>query len=443
MSLKRIIYLLLFHSSIANAQQQTTTPFGNSPLKWYLQNDSTRWLAMHTYVQLWARVNRNNPGTQIFNEVQNTSTDISVRRFRLALQGQLTAKLFVYTQLGINNLNYLSPRGTSVDLLDAYAEYQLSPALEIGGGKTAWTGLSRYSAPNTSKLLAYDLIFLALPTDDETDDLIRKLSLYAKGKLGRLDYRFVISKPFSARNSLDFDPIPEENIAKFADNPSKSIYSGYMKWEFKDRERNKIAFSDGSYLGSKSVMNVGIGFEAAPNSLWNLQNGDTIYNDMMLWAVDFFLDQPINSIKNTAITFYTAYFNYNFGPNYIRNIGANNIANAVNESFTSFNGAGNAFPAIGTGNSFFTQAGYLLPPLGSLGNKGQLQPYFSFQYSDFERLNEAMLYYDIGVNLLFRGHLSKLSLNLQNRPVFTTNQNRLEQDNRKWMVILQYLIRLE
>ena len=208
----RIILLCFFLTAILPVKGQSPPPgpFGNKPLKWHLNQDSTRWMALHTYVQLWARLNNNNPGTKVFENPESTTADISIRRFRLGLQGQLSTNLFVYTQLGINNLNYLSPRGTSTDLLDAYAEYRFSEAFEIGGGKTAWSGLSRYTAPNTSKLLSYDLIFLALPTNDETDDLIRKLSVYAKGKLGSLDYRLIMSKPFAVQNSPDFDPEPEE-----------------------------------------------------------------------------------------------------------------------------------------------------------------------------------------------------------------------------------------
>lgn len=432
--------LFFLQSSIA---QEGENPFGNKPLKWSLNEKNTRWIGLHTYLQLWARVNENNPGSIISEEIQNTTTDISIRRFRLAVQSQITEKLFAYTQLGINNLNYLSPRGTSLDLLDAYIEYDLFPQLSIGAGKTAWTGLSRYSAPNTSKLLSYDLLFLALPTNDETNDLIRKLSLYTKGKLGKLDYRLVVSKPFSARNSEDFDETPQEHIAKFTDQGSGGSYSGYVKWEFKDRESNKIPFSDGTYLGKKSVLNVGAGIEYQPDALWYLENGEVTFSDMKLWAIDFFLDQPINPKKNTVLTFYTGYFNYDFGPNYLKNIGANNPATSLDPIESSFNGPGNAFPAVGTGDSFFVQAGYLFSYMGKPDKKSQLQSYFSIQYSDFEQLEDPMIYYDLGLNWLFNGHLSKLSLNFQNRPVFTETINGIEFDDRKWMAILQYIIRLE
>ena len=106
-------------------------------------------------------------------------------------------------------------------------------------------------------------------------------------------------------------------------------------------------------------MNIGMGLEFQPDALWHLQNGDTTFNDMLLWAVDFFLDKPVNKGKKTTITLYAGYFNYDFGPNYTKNIGVNNPANAIDPATASLNDPGNAFPAVGTGESFFTQAGYL------------------------------------------------------------------------------------
>ena len=91
-------------------------------------------------------------------------------------------------------------------------------------------------------------------------------------------------------------------------------------------------------------MSIGIGMEYQSDALWYLQGGDTTFNDMVLWAVDFFLDKPLNHRQKTAVTFYAGYFNYDFGPNYIRNTGVNNPANGVDPSAASFNGPGNAFP---------------------------------------------------------------------------------------------------
>ena len=438
-----LLCILLFEISMLNAQDLEPTEWGHQPLRWNLNENGSHWLAFHTYAQFWMRGTENNPGSIISEEPQSSTFDISIRRFRLGIQAQLTEKLFVYSQIGINNLNYLSPRGTSTDLLDAYAEYALSRELEFGAGKTAWSGLSRYSAPNTSKLLSHDIVLLALPTSDETDDLIRKLSVYAKGKLGALDYRIVYSKPFSPRNSPNFDPELIENRSKFTDKSLGNIYSAYFKWAFLDSESNKIPFSDGTYLGKKTVLNLGIGAEFQNKALASLQNGEIQFHDMSLWAADVFLDLPMNQNKTTVLTSYIGFFNYDFGPNYIRNAGVNNPIVSINPDQVSFNGPGNAYPAVGTGNSLYAQIGYLFPYIGKTQKYGRLQPFMSYQYSDFEILSDPMTTYDFGINWYLKGHLSKFTLNAQSRPIYQETSEGIFREDRKWSAILQYIIRLE
>lgn len=242
------------------------------------------------------------------------------------------------------------------------------------------------------------------------------------------------------QNSTDFDPRLEENAARFANRASSNLFSGYLKWEFKDRESNRIPFSDGAYLGKKTVLSLGAGLEFQPRATQFLAQGDTVSSAMWLWAVDLFWDQPIAGLKETVFTLYMGYFYYDFGPNFSRNIGVNNPAVATRAELATFNGPGNAFPVVGTGNSWYTQAGFLLP---SMRQSGQLQPYVAFQYSDFDRFEDAVIVYDLGVNWYLNGHLSKISLNIQNRPVFESRNGQLTATSRRSMAILQYLIRLE
>ncbi|MBU2948042.1 OprO/OprP family phosphate-selective porin [Zobellia uliginosa] len=425
------------------AQTNDTTALDTKKLKYFLNEEKTHWLAVHMYTQLWMRMNDNNPGSTIAEELEDSTYDVSVRRFRLGFQAQISDRLWVYSQFGINNLNYQSPRGTSLDLLDAYAEFSVSKSLVIGAGKTAWTGLSRYSAPNTSKLLTNDLLLLALPTDDKADDLIRKLSVFAKGKLGRLDYRFVASKPFLPSKSSDFEEETTENIAEFNDKMKSGIYSTYLKWEFWDSESNQIPFSNGTYLSKKRIFSVGVGAEYQNDALSSRKNSTEVFHDMVLWSADAFLDLPIDTTNETALTAYLGYFNYDFGPNYIRNTATNNTTLSLDNSLASFNGPGNAFPSIGTGSSVYLQAGYLFPKMRRIKDYGRLQPYAAVQYSNFERLEDPMIYYDLGINWFLKAHLSKFSLSLQNRPIYNATAQGLEVDSRKWSAVLQYIIRIE
>ena len=402
----------------------------------YFEEDGSRYVRFTSALQIWLRHTDLNPGSGISGTPASNATDLSIRRLRLGLSAVPFEKAFFRLNLGFNNLNQASKGNVKVEFLDVYAEYRPSRAFEFGAGKSAWTGLSRYSAPAASRMLTYDLPIVALPNLNVTDNLLRNLGIYFKGQVKQLDYRLSIFKPYSVEQSPGFDPVPEENIAKYRDETSGNTeaISGYLKWQFFEHESNNTAFSPGTYLGEKKVMAVGVGYELDKNRTIHLENGEPVINDLKLWAVDFFLDLPLDRNEKNALTVYTAYYNYDYGPNLVRNIGVNNIATIFDPDAASFNGAGNAYPLLGTGNTIYLQAGYLTRKL----QIGRLQPYFSIQYSKFQRLDDPMLAWNVGTNWLLRGHQSKFSFNIENRPVFFEQGNSIESKERKLMIVLQY-----
>jgi len=167
----------------------------------------------------------------------------------------------------------------------------------------------------------------------------------------------------------------------------------------------------------------------------SLNSGTEEFYDFKNWTAELFYDAPINKEKGTAITSYLGYFDTDFGPNYLRNVGANDYTGGG----TSFNGSGNDFPMMGTGNTVFFQLGYLL---AKTKNNGQLQPNIAIQYSDYEGLDEAMIVYDLGINYFFKGHSNKMTLGYQNRPIYQLTNNQLKVDERKGMIVLQYQIEI-
>ncbi|GAA4272842.1 porin [Aquimarina gracilis] len=434
---------LSLHLNAQKIKQEKTKSFPNKPLKWYLNKDQNHWIGIHTYAQLSGRVNQNNPGSLVNNQLEKTTTDISIRRFRLGIKSQVSDHLFIYTQFGTNNLNYLSSKGPSIKLLDAYAEYNFSEEFSIGAGKSLWNGLSRFSAPSTSKLMVVDVPFIALPTVNTTDDLLRNLSIFTKGKFHKFDYRFLVSKPFPIQANSSIPADPKEGIAEFTSSPSKIQYAGYIKYEFLGSESNKYASHSGTYLGAKKILSLGTGFKFQSDALCSLEQGIESFHDMTLLAADIFVELPINKSKGSTFTSYLGFFKYDFGPNYLRSIGANNPTNGLDSENASFNGKGNAYPVLGTGTSFLYQFGYLFPKMGKNNTKGQLQPYGRVQYSDFDRLSDPMIAFDLGVNWFLNNHKSKLTLNAQNRPIFYNQEDNLEEDNRKWMFVLQYQFKIQ
>jgi len=433
--------MTILNVNFSLSQSKDSTFQNPKRLKFHLDDEKSNWIALHTYAQFWGRVNDNNPGSLVNDQLVNFNSDISIRRFRLGLSGVPFKKTYFYIQFGANNINYLSSRGTSVDILDAHISYEFSKAFSLGTGKSAWNGLSRFTAPSTSKSMTGDINFLALPTLDSTDDLIRKLSVFAKGKLGKVDYRMVIIKPFSVTNSRSFEPEPVANRAIFTDNRQNYQYTGYFKYEFWEKESNSGPFQIGTYLGRKRVLSLGTGLTYQNDALWSLSNSEIVYHDMRLLAVDAFIDLPLNRKKNTALTSYLGYFNYDFGPNYLRNLGVNNPANGLDENLASFNGIGNAFTVNGTGSALVGSFGYLFPRLGN--KQTQIQSYLMGQYSNFEALAESIFQYDIGLNWFLRGHQSKFTFNAQNRPILFQTETGIRTVDRKWTLLLQYQFRLD
>ena len=406
----------------------------------YFEEDGSRYVRFTSSLQFWFRHTDLNPGSGISGTPTTNATDLSIRRLRLGLFAVPFEKTFFRLNLGFNNLNQASKGNVNLEFLDVYAEYRPSRAFEFGAGKSAWTGLSRYSAPSTTRMLTYDLPIVALPNLNVTDNLLRNLGVYFKGQVNQFDYRLSIFKPHSVEKSPGFDSTPEENIAKFRDETSENAtgISGYLKWQFFEHESNNTAFSPGTYLGEKKVMAIGVGYELDKNRTIHLQNGEPVINDQKLWAVDFFLDLPLDPDKKNALTVYSAYYNYDYGPNLVRNIGVNNIATISDPDAASFNGAGNAYPLLGTGNTIYLQTGYL----SQKWHIGRLQPYFSMQYSKLQRLNDPMVAWNVGTNWLLRGHQSKFSFNIENRPVFFEQENTIESKERKLMIVLQYQLKL-
>ena len=124
--------------------------------------------------------------------------------------------------------------------------------------------------------------------------------------------------------------------------------------------------------------------------------------------------------KKMAITAYSVFYNYDFGPNYLRNLGIMNesIADPSFSGSPSLAGAGNLQPMIGTGNIWYTQAGVLLPSK-SEKPKVRIQPFGAYTYKNFEALEKASSQFDLGANFFLDGHHAKITTQYSTRPVYT------------------------
>lgn len=401
-----------------------------------MSEDGKEFIKFTFLNQTWLRYTDANPGTTVNGYAKDQIFDIGLRRTRMQLFGQLSPRVFFYTQFGMNNFTYNSKQYQGAFFHDAVSEFIVNEKwLSIGAGLTGWSGLSRYASPSVGSILSADAPLYQQTTNGATDQFLRKLSMYAKGKVGKLDYRLAISKPMAIQNAV-YTVSPLSVNSEFSPYPAKLQSQGYFMYQFLDQEENKTPYTTGTYLGKKKIFNLGAGFIYQPDAMWNLNaSGDTVNSNLILLGLDVFADIPVNKEKGNAFTGYFAANYFDLGNNYVRNIGVMNPANGTSGSST-FNGAGNAFPIIGTGSTFYVQLGYLMKK--ELLGKGTLQFYGASQISDFDRLNEMMVMYEGGVNWLIQGnHQSKITLNCQMRPVFNAA---LDYSHHRGMILLQYQI---
>ncbi|SEP05000.1 hypothetical protein [Nitrosovibrio sp. Nv6] len=412
------------------------------PFKFNLNPDGSQYVKFGFLNQAWLRYEQNNPGSSVLGEPVDDTTDISLRRTRFVLQGQLTDRVYFYTQYGMNNFNFLSQNADNRKLQsffhDAFGELRLTQGHQmiVGGGLVMANGLSRFSSPSVSTIMTMDVPLFAQATADRTDIFNRKLSLYLRGQIGNLNYRVSASDSFPINTSgLAPEPISLAN-AQFARTGHRKQYQGFFMWNFWDKEPMTNPYMQGTYLGKKSILNLEAGFITQKNATWTGASEATAdFHDMNLWSVAGYLDAPVDKVKETAISAYLGYFNTNYGPNYLRANG--NGVNPTNGSSAAFIGGGNAFPMFGTGDIWYGQIGYLMAKQLLGGNNGQLMPYFSFTSANFDRLRDQMNVFSAGVNWLIKGHNSKVTFDFQNRPVFNSGGFKVSNRNQ---FVLQYQI---
>ncbi len=436
-------------------------------LRMKLNPDGSHYIKATFLNQVWLRYNDSNPGSTALGEPAGQTVDVGLRRTRLQLYGQLTDHVFFYFQFGQNNFNYLTQnagnRKIEVFFHDALGEYKIwksNERLVLGYGLTIANGLSRFSQPSIGTIMSMDVPVFAQATVDQTDEFSRKLSVYARGQLGRFDYRLVMSDPFpvntngalpgSSTGGINTTvPIANSSNAAFAQVGHEKQYQGFFMWNFFDKESHVTPYMTGTYLGKKKVLNLEGGFITQARATYTGDGVTNTFHDMNLWSVAAFYDAPLNKDKGTALSAYLGYFHTDYGPGYLRYNGVMNPANGGTPGTTPLstvsnpaNGGafGNAFPMFGTGQQLYAQLGYLLKKdlLGE--GHGTLMPYATVQSASLDRLTGQMTVYDIGINWFLKGHTSKFTLDYQNRPVYSPVGNNLVLSDRKAQIVLQYQI---
>jgi hypothetical protein len=450
-------------AAVTPAAPTESVPYG-AGMKVNLSPDGTKYLRFITWHQIWTRWTRNNTGTERApGKLQDEQLDFAIRRSRLIILSQLNPRFMIYTHIGINNQTAVSggvapaTDGKKPQLFvhEAVVEYKLNKYVSLGAGMHYQNGLSRMTRSSTLNFLTLDAPLTNWPVIEAIDQFARGIGAYAKGRVGKLDYAFSVNESFLTNQTGALStPLGlgstvttgtglaqtttsiGNNTAQYNPQGTNHIYQGYLSYELFDQESNLLPFNVGTYLGTKRVLNFGGGFfynadgmVSRPSSSVETVSGATFSaaqaaaiptnkHDIGLWSLDVFFDTPINKETGTAFTVYGVYYNYDFGPNHVRYIGASNPGYGTNAR------RGNAVPHSGTGNIGFVEAGYLLPK-NVLGPKVRVQPYASYLLAGYEGLRQPdgdiqnTKIFDGGANFYLDGHNAKFTLNYRARPDFT------------------------
>ncbi|GAB2767074.1 hypothetical protein GCM10027275_06590 [Rhabdobacter roseus] len=453
---------VLFLLSAAGSVLAQTSPAGGSntrnDIRYALNESGTHYIKATFLNQTWLRLNDSNPGTTVFGDPASQTFDIGLRRTRMQLFGQLTDRVFFYTQFGMNNFNRTnafpgynttgtpSNRKIAAFFHDALGEYEVhrkgTSFVRFGAGLTIVNGLSRFTQPGIGTILTMDVPVFAQATVDQTDEFARKLSVYSRGQVGKINYRVAVSDPFPIETNASAPP-PLGVNATFAQRKHRKQFQGMLIYNIFDTEdQTTPGYLAGTYLGRRKVLNLEAGIISEQNATWRRENVDTIYSALTLWSVAAYLDMPLDAAKGTAVSGYLGYFGTDYGPGYLRYNGLMNPATGTTAPLPGVGGTqGNAYPMFGTGNVIYAQVGYKLRD-ALLGRQGTLLPYASVQHASYDRLDGGMSVYNLGLNWLMQGHTGKLTLNYENRPIYRASPvaNRLSPDGRRGAWVLQYQV---
>ncbi|WP_343680136.1 porin [Chryseobacterium arthrosphaerae] len=412
-------------------------PLDIGELKIKLNSKGDQWIKLGISSQIWLRSIENNPGTSVNGVPQEQTYDAGIRRMRLIIQSQVTPFYSVFLQMGINNQNFISGGGSGTGnngagkkapffFHDAYNELAIIPRnnfqtgkpnknnLYLGAGLHSWNGVSRLTNASTTKMLAGDIPIFNFPSIEIADQFSRQLGVFVHGEFDRLNYRFSVNKPFATNlKPAVGGPAVDNNQS------GKLSYSGYAFYQFFGKETTVTSFLPGNTLAARKVLNIGTGFYTSKDAT-QTQPSENVFEShpANIFGADVYSEIPLgNKNKEMGLTLYSVYYNYNYGPNYLRMTGLLNPG-APDPAFTgqrALEGAGNNRVLMGTGNIWFSQVGFVIPKFSTIL---KIQPFFNYALKNMKALNQSGSYYDIGTNFYLYGQNARIVVQYSSRPLY-------------------------
>lgn len=379
-----MIVLLISSGFLLRAQEQEEPDHSYQPLTLQLDDSGQKYIRFLMWHQIWATTNN------LAVADRKTTLTPSIRRSRFLAYAQISPRFLILTHFGLNNLTpaNLTALGNDGDspqffLHDAWTEFKVSDALYLGAGLHYWKGLSRLSNQSTLNFMTLDQSrpFSHWHSLGITDQFARHLGIYAKGDLGAFDYRIALNSPgnsplgdgrdYGGQTSLTYTGVQQPDQDN---NPvGNTIIEGYFRYNFWDKESNKLPYQVGAYLGQKKIFGIGAGFFAHPNGMYNEELAR--HENVLHLGVDAFLDVPTTA---GGITAYASFLHFDYGDQYLSRW-------------------------AGTGSTLYAHFGhYFRGP--------KLMPYVAYQIGSYDALDENPTALDIGLNYFINGHHAKLTL---------------------------------
>ncbi|WP_369769635.1 hypothetical protein [Flavobacterium sp. WC2416] len=388
------IYLITVILLISLKGYSQGSPDYGAGMKFNLNEEGSKYLRIISWAQIWGQYNSDRPLDG--NGNKQADLDFSVRRARVLMYAQINKDFLIVTHFGLNSLNAsnITPTGkgesSQLFLHDVWTQYSLGKNNAIGAGLHYWNGISRLNNQSTLNIMTLDNQRQAWATLGLSDQFARHIGIFAKGGLGKFQYRVAVNG--AATNNLQATTVPTNGGAAtytgarlLGSKEAGRTYAGYFEYGFLDSESNFLPYKVGTYLGTKKVFNIGAGFFSHPNgSVIADLSGNLSGENVTIFGLDAFYDVPVGK-NGAAVTAYALYQNTDYGKNY--RLG------------TTYE----------TGSMIHAHLGYVLPGK----SKTRFQPYLSIDERQIDALNDNATQIGIGANAFFSGHNSKLTLEYQ------------------------------
>lgn len=391
--MKRLVLLSLLALNTYWLFGQEKDPLATYPVSKYepltlkITEDGQKYIRFIMWHQIWTTTNN------LAVEDSKLQASVSLRRSRFLAFAQISPRFLILTHWGLNSLNAsnMNALGNSSDapqlfLHGAWGEVRIHDGIYVGGGLHYWKGLTRLSNQSTLNFMTLDQSrpFVQWHSLGITDQFARHMGVYAKGQIGRFDYRVAVNNPLNPANSLgagqDFSGQSDLTYTGVSQSESNGdptgnmIVEGYFRYNFFDLESTKLPYQVGTYFGHKKLLSVGLGFFAHPDGMYNTTTGE--HGNVLHLAGDVFLDYPLG--QNNALNAYASVIHFDYGSNYMSRW-------------------------AGTGTNFYSHIGYYL---GSL----RVMPYLAFQTGNYEAFEDNLNALDVGLNYFLNGHNAKVTL---------------------------------